>query len=125
MNADPRKFSHAQSNWSRRDFLRRSAGLAALAASGALPPAALAAPKPKKNLPNPNKSGIEHVVVAMMENRSFDHLLGWLPGADGQQGGLSYADNAGIFHPTTAWPDFQGCGHPDPDHSYEGARVEY
>jgi phospholipase C len=22
-------------------------------------------------------------------------------------------------------PDFQGCGHPDPDHSYEGGRVEY
>jgi phospholipase C len=22
-------------------------------------------------------------------------------------------------------PDYQGCGHPDPDHSYEGGRVEY
>jgi phospholipase C len=25
-------------------------------------------------------NGIEHVVVLMMENRSFDHFLGWLPG---------------------------------------------
>ena len=29
-------------------------------------------------LPNPTSSGIEHIVVVMMENRSFDHLLGWL-----------------------------------------------
>ncbi|MET0167046.1 MAG: alkaline phosphatase family protein [Vicinamibacterales bacterium] len=29
-----------------------------------------------------------HVVVVMMENRSFDHLLGWLPGSDGMQAGL-------------------------------------
>ena len=26
----------------------------------------------------------------MMENRSFDHFLGWLPGADGRQAGLQY-----------------------------------
>jgi len=24
-----------------------------------------------------------------MENRSFDHFLGWVPGADGKQAGLS------------------------------------
>ena len=29
----------------------------------------------------PASSGIEHVVVVMMENRSFDHMLGWLPTA--------------------------------------------
>jgi phospholipase C len=29
-------------------------------------------------------NGIEHVVVLMMENRSLDHFLGWLPGADGR-----------------------------------------
>jgi phospholipase C len=70
--------------------------------------------------------GFDHVVVVMMENRSFDHLLGWLPGADGRQAGLAYRDEAGVAHPTHALaPDFQGCGHPDPDHSYEGGRVEY
>jgi phospholipase C len=70
--------------------------------------------------------GFDHVVVVMMENRSFDHLLGWLPGADGRQAGLTYADAAGVRHATHALaPDFQGCGHPDPDHSYEGGRVEY
>jgi phospholipase C len=70
--------------------------------------------------------GFDHVVVVMMENRSFDHFLGWLPGGDGRQAGLTYRDAAGVAHPTHALaPDFQGCGHPDPDHSYEGGRVEF
>ena len=74
----------------------------------------------------PAASGIEHVVVVMMENRSFDHLLGWLPGADGRQAGLTYPDRAGARQPTYPLaPDFQGCAHPDPDHSYTGGRVEY
>lgn len=75
---------------------------------------------------DPQRSGIDHVVVVMMENRSFDHMLGWLPGADGMQAGLTYVDRAGLPRPTHPLaPDYQGCGHPDPDHSYDGARVEY
>ena len=69
--------------------------------------------------------GIKHVYVLMLENRSFDHMLGWLPGADGRQAGLSYVDNAGVPHSTYHLGTFQGCGHPDPDHSYEGGRVQY
>ena len=77
-------------------------------------------------LPSPESSGIDHVVVVMMENRSFDHFLGWLPGADGRQAGLSYRDKAGSAHATYPLaPDFQGCGHADPDHSAGGARVQY
>jgi phospholipase C len=111
----------------RRHFLRGTAGAAAGLALGGLP--SIAAPR-NRVLPKPNKSGIEHIVVVMMENRSFDHFLGWLPGADGKQAGLSYSDAAGVSHPTYALtsltpPDYQGCAHPDPDHSYEGARVEY
>jgi phospholipase C len=29
---------------------------------------------------DPAASGLEHIVVVTMENRSFDHMLGWLPG---------------------------------------------
>ena len=77
-------------------------------------------------LPPPEASAIEHIVVLMMENRSFDHMLGWLDGADGRQRGLRYVDSAGVSHRTSRLaPDFQGCGHADPDHSYEGGRVEY
>ena len=69
---------------------------------------------------------IQHVVVLMMENRSFDHFLGWVAGADGQQAGLSYVDRSGTSHATYPLaPDFQGCLHPDPDHSYAGGRAEY
>jgi len=77
-------------------------------------------------LPSPERSGIEHIVVVMMENRSFDHLLGWLEGADGRQAGLTYLDSGGTPHVTHPLaPDFQGCGHADPDHSYQGGRIEY
>ncbi len=43
-------------------------------------------------LPAPSQSGIDHIVVVMMENRSFDHLFGWIRGADGKQAGLIYDD---------------------------------
>jgi len=69
---------------------------------------------------------IRHVVVLMMENRSFDHFLGWVPGAEGAQAGLSFPDSSGALHPTHALaPDYQGCSFGDPDHSYSGGRVEY
>jgi phospholipase C len=77
-------------------------------------------------LPPPANSGIEHIVVVTMENRSFDHFLGWLPDADGKQAGLSYVDNSGVSQPTYPLaPDYTGCPHPDPDHSYGGARICY
>jgi phospholipase C len=76
------------------------------------------------SLPAPGSTRLEHVVVVMMENRSFDHLLGWLPGANGKQAGLSYPTPTGGRASTYHLTDFQGCGHPDPDHSYEGGRTE-
>ena len=60
----------------------------------------------------------------MMENRSFDHYLGWLPGADGRQAGLTYTDGAGKQFATPWLSDFQGCSFLDPDHSWEGGRVQ-
>jgi phospholipase C len=68
---------------------------------------------------------IQHVVLVMMENRSFDHLLGWLPNADGKQAGLQFPNKTGGSNPTHELaPDFTGCAYPDPDHSYSGGRVE-
>jgi phospholipase C len=82
---------------------------------------------PDRGLPDPERSGIEHVVVLMMENRSFDHLLGWLPGANGRQAGLRFEDPQGVKHKTFALADtigFQGCDNLDPDHSWEGGRIQ-
>jgi phospholipase C len=112
----------------RRDFLRTTAGVSAGAVCGRFGGPALQAFGAPRDLllPPPARSGIEHVVVVMMENRSFDHLLGWLPTADGRQAGLTYADSAGVSHQTYGLaPDYTGCGHPDPDHSYEGGRIQY
>ena len=108
----------------RRQVLAGAGGAVGAAALGALTPptGAVAA---TQALPAPDRSGIDHVVVVMMENRSFDHFLGWVPGARGKQAGLTYVDRYGIPHGTHHLTDFQGCGHPDPDHSYEGGRVQY
>jgi phospholipase C len=96
----------------RRTFLKATGGLAA---STALSPATLRAAT----------SQIKHIVVAMMENRSFDHFLGWLPNANGKQAGLSYVDVSGVSHPTHELaPEWTGCGYNDPDHSYDGGRIE-
>lgn len=79
-----------------------------------------------QGLPKPEDSGIEHVIVVTMENRSFDHFLGWLPHADGRQQDLIFFDAAGAAHETFRLaPDYQGCSHSDPDHSYAGGRVEF
>src|SRR5256885_220452 len=80
-------------------------------------------------LPKPEDSGIDHIVVVMMENRSYDHYLGWVPGGDGMQSGLQFPDKNGDLQSTFRLSQdpaygFQGCGQADPDHSYDGGRVE-
>src|SRR5690349_10602789 len=69
-------------------------------------------------------NGIEHVVVLMMENRSFDHFLGWLPGADGRHDLVFEAPDGNFYPNYPLAPDFQGCGYSDPDHSWEGFLVQ-
>jgi phospholipase C len=107
----------------RRDFLRRAASVSAAALATSIPESRLQA-QTIDLLPTPENSGIEHIVVVMMENRSFDHLLGWMPNANGRQAGLSYPDNNGNLQPTQHLDYYVGCSHPDPDHSYAGGRSE-
>jgi phospholipase C len=112
---------------SRRQFLTSAAvaagglavaGTAEWAGRGGLASAATV-------LPDPVSSGIDHIVVVMMENRSFDHFLGWLPGADGKQSGLAYVDRYAVRHSTFHQTQYASCGFADPDHSYEGGRIEF
>jgi phospholipase C len=77
-------------------------------------------------LPQPTETPFDTVVVLMMENRSFDHLLGWLPGANGRQQGLRYEDVNGVLQDT--WPlapDVQGCTYADPGHTWQEMAVHY
>ena len=97
----------------RRSFMAGAAASMALprVARAQLPPTGVDAP-------------FDHVVLLMMENRTFDHLLGWLPGADGRQEGLTFTDAEGTTYPTyELTPDFQGCSYEDPDHSFAGGLV--
>lgn len=62
-------------------------------------------------LPNPTNSGIEHIIVVMMENRSFDHFMGWVTNADGQQSGRHTPMPAAHRSPLTRWRlTFKGVG---------------
>jgi phospholipase C len=78
-------------------------------------------------LPDPADSGIDHIVVMMMENRSFDHFLGWVPGAQAKQQ-ISAPDRAGVMQPSYPMLEghpspWQGCGSADPNHGYEAGRI--
>jgi phospholipase C len=110
-----------------RHVSRRQFVLGGVSAIGAAALAFRAAPaRAGTALPRPSGSGLDHIVVLTMENRSFDHLIGWAPGADGKQAGLTYADRNGVAHSTWALaPDFQGCGYSDPDHGYRASRTAY
>ena len=131
----------APSDPRRRQLLRAGAALAGAAAVAGAIPKAFAQTLPSVtvtyddlsvaiDLPEPSQSGIEHVVVVTMENRSFDHFMGWVPGARGKQAGLIYPDafgNRRSTFPLASSPTYryQGCNHADPDHSYAGARLQY
>jgi len=83
-------------------------------------------PHPTKppSLPDPADSGIEHVVVIMMENRSTDHLLGWHPNAD-VRWDQTFLDNSGGAHqPYDLGTTYMGCGFDDPNHGYDGGRTQ-
>jgi phospholipase C len=120
----------------RRDFLSRSAYAAGLVGAATSLPLNLILGEAAKRearaagLPTPSNMPIDHFVVLMMENRSFDHYFGWLPNADAVQS-RTYLDpdngNAPVAtrHASTlGGAEWQGCGHPDPDHSWAVGRKQ-
>jgi phospholipase C len=71
---------------------------------------------------------LSHIVVLMMENRSFDHMLGDLkkqnPAIDGLTGNETNPDTAGAQISVQPLADFQGQLDPDPDHSFPGVDLQ-
>jgi phospholipase C len=136
----------------RRTFLRRAGMVAggAAAAGGVL--AACSGKSPTTTfdsvIDHPAKeSRIDTVVVLTMENRSFDHLVGWLATDDGylelgrrRHGGrfrvdgrqdLHYRDPEGRTFATSLLttnplePDpWRGCTHPIPGHGWNSGRAQ-
>jgi phospholipase C len=83
---------------------------------------------PRPALPAPATSGIDHIVLVTMENRSFDHMLGWVPGAEGTQTGRQFVDAFGQTQTSfslsaNAAYGFQGCAFADPNHAYDAGRT--
>jgi len=71
---------------------------------------------------------LKHIVVLMMENRSFDHMLGSLaavnPAIDGITAGLSNPDTTGALVQPQALAAFQGQLDPDPDHHFPAVDLQ-
>ena len=69
-------------------------------------------------MPPPGLDALRHVVVMMMENRSFDHLLGSLkavdPRIDGIDGTQSNPDTQGKIVKAEAKAKYQSQLDPDP-----------
>jgi phospholipase C len=135
--ADEREIAAApEAAMGRREFLTRTAYAAGLVGAAASMPLNLLLAEAANQqaraagLPSPTNMPIDHFVVLMMENRSFDHYFGWLPNADGVQS-RSYPDPqngnslVSTRHASTLGSaEWQGCGHPDPDHSWNGGRAQ-
>lgn len=101
MKSDPARTSTLDaSGFTRRRLLKRAAQVAAAMAAAALMPPnlrrALAQGAPK----NASLRRIEHVVLLMQENRSFDHYFGTLAGVRGfgDPQALTLATGRSVFH---------------------------
>jgi phospholipase C len=71
---------------------------------------------------------LKHIVVLMMENRSFDHMLGSLkkqnPAIDGLTGNETNPDTTGATVQVQPLSEFQGQLDPDPDHHFPGVDLQ-
>jgi phospholipase C len=119
-------------NMPRRTFLAAAAAVAAGVIVGgcgsdgnsskADPSTSLPEPRRSRRgrgLDRPDLAPFDTVVVLMMENRSFDHFLSWVPGAEGIPKGLTYPTKDG--RRAAPWPlkgNFQGCEYFDPAHDW-------
>ena len=112
--------------------VRRGAGelAGALPASTILAEASQAAAR-RNRLPSPRNTPIDHFVILMMENRSFDHYFGWLSGEADAVQKQTYRAPDGTMVPTshhstlgTGGKEWKGCGHPDPGHGWDDGRAQ-
>ena len=76
----------------------------------------------------PGLDQLKHIVVLMMENRSFDHMLGSLkaanPAIDGVTPDLSNPDTNGNAVKPQPLAEFQAQLQPDPDHHFPAVDLQ-
>jgi phospholipase C len=117
---------------SRRRFLSTTAKLAAVGGLAGVTPGLVrhrAYGAPMAALPDPKGNPIEHVVVLMMENRSFDHYFGSLAldecRADvrGLSAGLANTGADGRTVKVFKLDDY--CQELDPPHGFDASKIQY
>ncbi len=71
---------------------------------------------------------IKHLVVLMMENRSFDHMFGWMASPDypidGLTGSEANPDSSEVEVPVSADADYSGDLTPDPGHHFPDVNMQ-
>ena len=79
-------------------------------------------------MPPAGLDNLKHIVVLMMENRSFDHMLGGLmkkyPKINGLTGNESNPDTKGATVKVQPNAQFQSQLDPDPDHHFPGVDLQ-
>jgi phospholipase C len=79
-------------------------------------------------MPPAGLDNLKHIVVLMMENRSFDHMLGALmktnPKINGLTGNESNPDTNGAIVKVQPNAQFQSQLDPDPDHHFPGVDLQ-
>ena len=110
-----------------------------------IPPSRPLPGRPILDLPA-TASPIDHIVVLMMENRSFDHWLGWMASDEawleagrsryGRQFSVDGNQNQQFMSPTgpvstahlldylEGGNPWRGCDHPDPGHGWDAGRAQ-
>jgi phospholipase C len=79
-------------------------------------------------MPSVGLTKLKHIVVLMLENRSFDHMLGALKAQDSRIDGLTgdetNLDTNGKPAPVRPLAAYQGQLDPDPNHHFPGVDVQ-
>ncbi|MGH2728105.1 MAG: alkaline phosphatase family protein, partial [Actinomycetota bacterium] len=125
----------------RRKFLKGALGISALALAQGSGLARALMPKSSAAALPSSLDNFTTIVVGMMENRSFDHYFGWLNAELGDPAVSTFGNPTSLAEPpegcspvdplavddATSVPTFhleQHCQVPDPDHGWDGGRVE-
>lgn len=74
----------------------------------------------------PGLDALKHIVVLMMENRSFDHMLGSLPGIGGLDEAAAFINPDANNNPVKPQPlaEYQDQLQPDPDHHFPAVDLQ-
>lgn len=104
-------------NCNRRSFIKNTAAIGVGAAAATSSSGVFASIEKALSIPANRKHGtikdVEHVVILMQENRSFDHYFGTMPGVRG------FADRFPLIQSNGDFVWNQHNAHPDKDETYK------